>query len=51
MNNYFLKRNSINLDITTKCTLACSKCLREYNLSKGRSIQGKTLSISEYKNS
>lgn len=49
MNNYFLKRNSINLDITTKCTLACSKCLREYNLSKGRSIQGKTLSISEYK--
>jgi MoaA/NifB/PqqE/SkfB family radical SAM enzyme len=47
--NKFLTRQSINLDINTKCTLACSKCWRDVHLSDGKQPLGKDMSVDEFK--
>lgn len=49
MNNHFLTRNKINLDISIRCTLACLKCWRDWHFSKGSAPLGKDMTISEYK--
>lgn len=48
MNN-FLNRDTISLDLSTRCTLACSKCWRDYHLSNSNTLIGKDMTISEYK--
>lgn len=45
----FLARKSINLDICNRCTLACSKCWRDYYLSKGNKVPGRDMTIDEFK--
>jgi hypothetical protein len=44
-----LSRRSINLDISTKCTLACSKCWRTVYEQNGESPIGKDISIGDFK--
>jgi MoaA/NifB/PqqE/SkfB family radical SAM enzyme len=49
MIDYFFKRNSINLDLSTRCTLACPKCWRDYHLEKGNPFLGKDMTVDEFK--
>jgi len=44
-----LDRRSINLDITTKCTLACSECRRTSYINRGWKINGGHMSFSDFK--
>jgi len=43
MNNF-----SINLDISHRCTLECSKCLRSYYKSSNAKVPGNDMTIDEY---
>ena len=44
-----IDRRSINLDITTKCTLACPECRRTVFKKKGMKINGGHMSFSDFK--
>jgi len=44
-----IDRRSINLDITTKCTLACPECRRTIFNKKGIKINGGHMSFSDFK--
>lgn len=46
--NKFLSRKNVNLDISTKCTLACPKCWREYYKSIGSAPIGHNMTIEEF---
>ena len=44
-----IDRRSINLDITTKCTLACPECRRTIYKKRGMKINGGHMSFSDFK--
>ena len=44
-----IDRRSINLDITTKCTLACPECRRTVFKKRGMKINGGHMSFSDFK--
>ena len=44
-----LNRRSINLDITTKCTLACPECRRTSYINKGWKVNGGHMPFSDFK--
>lgn len=45
----FLTRGIINLDISIKCTLQCSKCSRQTDFKDIRPIPGHDMTIEEYR--
>ena len=43
------RRKCINLDITYRCTLQCSKCNREIFRQRGQKVPGHDMSMEEFK--
>ena len=44
-NDFFDKRDRINLDLTFRCALECPRCLRSYYKNAGMKIPGEDLSL------
>ena len=49
-NNFFNRRNEVNIDVSNRCPLECSACSREtYFRTKGLKVPGEDISIERFK--